>query len=294
MWELWHKELAERDLDPKTRDRYWQVAEAYRSWLNGRPPDVATAREYLSSLRERGYSQRSILLYYHALRLALAFWGQDLKLKLRKPRDLPRYCDAADVERLIAQAERGLPRHTLEVRQRNVAIIVTLAFASVRRQELLNLRLSDVDFERRTISVRGGKGEEPAEIGEEHCDAYAQADPEDHATWKLPQPCAKVSQDLAHELGVLAGLRVLLEDVEHVIGLIHIRDDVLCGIRQVGTVPRDASPEGLKLASGAAEEFPNRPILAANPERWGYGLLAAHRRSSPAPCDFRIYPTLSS
>ena len=43
-FERWHKELLESDRDPKTRDRYWQIACSYRVWLGDRPPDVPGRR----------------------------------------------------------------------------------------------------------------------------------------------------------------------------------------------------------------------------------------------------------
>ena len=158
-FERWHKELLESDRDPKTRDRYWQIACSYRAWLGDRSPDAPSAKEYIAHLRDRGYAQRSVLLYYHALRLFLEFLGQPLRLKMRKPKSLPPYYDQGDIEALIAQAERGLRAHTPEQRRRNTAIVVTLAFTGLRRGELLALRVADVDFERRVIRVREGKGQ---------------------------------------------------------------------------------------------------------------------------------------
>jgi len=154
----YHNDLFSRDLDPKTKLRYWQVIDSYRRWLGDRSPDIATAKEFLAWLSNRGYRPRSILLYYHALRLFFDFLGQPLKLKLRKPKELPPYYDRGDVERMIAQAERGLRGQKPWQKQRNKTLILTLAYTGLRRGELLNLTVSDVDFERRFILVRQGKG----------------------------------------------------------------------------------------------------------------------------------------
>ena len=95
------------DLDPKTQLRYWQIITSYQKWLSARLSGVSSAKEFLASPRTKGYRPRSILLYHHALRLFNGFLGQSLKLKIRKPRELPPYCDKGDIEALIAQAERG-------------------------------------------------------------------------------------------------------------------------------------------------------------------------------------------
>ena len=92
-FELYHTELAQSDRDPKTIERYWQIITSYRQWLGDRQPDIASAKEYIAYLRDQGYAQCSLLLYYHVLRLLFSFLGQSLKLKLQKPRILPTYHD---------------------------------------------------------------------------------------------------------------------------------------------------------------------------------------------------------
>ena len=151
--------LFSRDLDPKTKVRYWQILTRYYQWLGSRSPDAVTAGEFLSWLRNNAYRPRSILLYYHAIRMFLAFLGQEFKIKLRKPKELPLYYGRGDIERLIAQAECGLRGQTPWQKQRNTALILTLAFTGLRRGELLNLTVGDVDFQRRLILVRQGKGD---------------------------------------------------------------------------------------------------------------------------------------
>jgi integrase/recombinase XerD len=158
VFSAYRDDLFGRDLDPKTQVRYWQVVTNYQRWLGGRPPDVASAKQFLAYLRSRGYRPRSILLYYHALRLFFDFIGQPLRLKLRKPRELPAYHDRGDIEALIAQARSGLRGQKEWQKRRNEALLLTFAYTGMRRGELLNLRVADVDFERLLILVRQGKG----------------------------------------------------------------------------------------------------------------------------------------
>lgn len=155
IFEAYHRELTQSDRDPKTIVRYWQIISSYQRWLgDNRQPDTASAKEFLSHLRDKGYRPKSVLLYYSALKLFLEFIGQPLKLKLRKPRVLPPYYDRGDVEALIAYAGRARYRSGKQ-RQRNQAIILTLAYTGMRRGELLGLLIGDIDFNRRTILVRG-------------------------------------------------------------------------------------------------------------------------------------------
>lgn len=69
-----------------------------------------------------------------------------------------------DIEALIAQAKQGFRGHSEEKKQRNAALIETLAFIGMRRSELLGLGVTDVDFERLTITIRQGKGQKDGVI----------------------------------------------------------------------------------------------------------------------------------
>jgi integrase/recombinase XerD len=158
VFELYHIELTQSDRDPKTVERYWQVVTAYRRWLGDRQPDIASAKEYIAHLRDRGYAPKSLLLYYHALRLFFEFINMPLKMKLRKPEALPSYHDRGDFEALVRQAERGLYHQTGQQRRRNKNLILVLGYTGMRKSELLNLTVNDIDFNNRRILVRQGKG----------------------------------------------------------------------------------------------------------------------------------------
>jgi integrase len=157
-FEAFHHHLAKQDIAPCTKERYWQVVTSYRDWLSGKQPDVASAKDFLSFLREKGYLPRTTRLYYHILRIFFDFMGLALKDKLRVPRTLPPYYDIGDIEGLISQAEKGLRGHGEAKRKRNTAIIMLMAFAGLRRGEVASLRVSDLDFARQRILVRYGKG----------------------------------------------------------------------------------------------------------------------------------------
>jgi site-specific recombinase XerD len=154
-FEVYRLELQQSDRDTKTISRYWQIVDSYRRWLNGREPTIATAKEYLAYLRDKGYKPRSVILYYHALRLFFEFLGVALKVKLRKPKTLPGYHDKGDFEALVKQAEIGLRGQTYQQKQRNKALILFLGYTGARKNELLNLSVQDVDFNRRAILLQG-------------------------------------------------------------------------------------------------------------------------------------------
>ena len=150
-------ELNRRDIAPATRERYSQIIGLFRCWLdeNGRNLDHVSAADFLATLRNRNYAPRSVLLYYHALQVLFTFMGSPLKLKLRKPKTLPICPDKGDIEALIRQADVGLRSQSPEIKKRNAAMITFMAYTGARRSEVVGLRVSDVDFNRRLIFLHG-------------------------------------------------------------------------------------------------------------------------------------------
>ena len=154
------EELPRRDLAPRSVVRYTSVLKAYLAWLQSRRPTVELAREYLlAELRQhQGYRPKSVQLHYAVIRQLHSWQGERLELKLRRPRSLPPYWGAGDVEPMIAQARRGLPGQPPATRDRDYCMVLTLARSGMRRGELLGLRVRDLDFNTRVIQVRQAKG----------------------------------------------------------------------------------------------------------------------------------------
>ena len=75
----------------------------------------------------------------------------------RLEKKLPRKLTKQEALRLLEVAYNYPHRHAY-LRFRNHALLATFMFAGLRKQELINLKLSDVDLENRSIFVRQGKG----------------------------------------------------------------------------------------------------------------------------------------
>lgn len=111
--------------------------EAFLSWLsNERRVSVSTHRQALSAV---------LFLYQQVLGLRLP-WMDQIDRPQRKPR-LPTVLSVAEVGAVLAglQGEHGL-------------LARLLYGTGMRITEALQLRVKDVDFERRAIVVRAGKG----------------------------------------------------------------------------------------------------------------------------------------
>lgn len=111
--------------------------EAFLQWLaNQRGASVSTHRQALSAL---------VFLYKHVLDIELP-WLQEIG-RPRPPRRLPVVMSRTEVDRLL-QATTG-----------PMQLLFRLLYGTgMRKMEALRLRVKDVDFDRRLIVVREGKG----------------------------------------------------------------------------------------------------------------------------------------
>lgn len=142
------------------------VLERYQRWLyhyrnpeTGKPLSTRSQHVALSPLRGffRWLSKRSLILHNPAAELELP------KLDKRLPHAI---LTLSEVERVMNAPNT---KDLLGVRDR--AILETLYSTGVRRMELCNLVLHDLDFERGTVLVRRGKGRKDRliPIGERAC-----------------------------------------------------------------------------------------------------------------------------
>ena len=105
---------------------------------------LATERRVAASTQNQALAAL-LFLYKEVLRQPLG-WVEDI-VRARQPVRVPVVLTRAEVRRVLAALE-GTPR-----------VIVELLYGSgLRLMEACTLRVKDVDFERREVTVRGGKG----------------------------------------------------------------------------------------------------------------------------------------
>lgn len=119
-------------------------------WLyrkdDGKPLAVTTQRSHLGVVQ-------SFFAWLCRENLLPANPAADLELPRKQPRSLPRGLSLAEVEQILAVPDVSDP---LGVRDR--AILETLYGTGLRRLELVNLDVGDVDRARGVVLVRRGKG----------------------------------------------------------------------------------------------------------------------------------------
>ncbi len=115
---------------------------------------------------ERQWSTNTYLCFYKSL-LVFFRWCVNEKRLLHNPvegievprleKKLPPKLTKQDTLRLI-EIVNNYPYDYPFLRYRNHAIFSTFVFAGLRKQELLNLKLTDIDIENLSIFIRQGKG----------------------------------------------------------------------------------------------------------------------------------------
>lgn len=99
---------------------------------------VATLKGFFRFLLQRGYidSDPTIMIQ-----------------KIKKTKPLPKFLTETEIEKLFAAIDTSKPKGT-----RDYTMLYLMLMTGMRVSELLNLRISDVDFQNSYIIVRMGKG----------------------------------------------------------------------------------------------------------------------------------------
>lgn len=160
----------EKNYSPRTIQRYKQIIRFY-----SRLSEIKEIEDVsLDNVRDLFYYGRSSLnwksttyINYHKTLRVFFRWcisqgvmndNPTEKIELPKlEKNLPKGLSKQDAERIL-EVVRNYPYNNNFLRHRNYAIFATLIYTGIRKQELLNLKNSDIDLENLTLLVRQGKG----------------------------------------------------------------------------------------------------------------------------------------
>jgi len=156
------EELERRNYTQSTTRAYIHTIEDFARYFK-RPPDQlgpAQIREYIAYLfRERKLADNTVNQHVGALRFFFIKtlrkpWSVEETPYPKKRLHLPVILSQDEVGRLIESAL--IPFHR--------TILVTLYATGVRRAELANLKVTDIDSQRMVVHVRGGKGRKDRDV----------------------------------------------------------------------------------------------------------------------------------
>ena len=156
------EELERRNYTESTTRAYIRTIEDFARYFK-RPPDQLgpeQIREYIAYLfRERKLADNTVNQRVGALRFFFIKtlrkpWSVEETPYPKKRLHLPVILSQDEVGRLIESAL--IPFHR--------TILVTLYATGVRRAELANLKVSDIDSQRMVVHIRGGKGRKDRDV----------------------------------------------------------------------------------------------------------------------------------
>lgn len=155
---------------PTTIKRYRNVVGYYCRWAR-----IYTLRDvksenvralFVHGRTERGWSANTYINYHKTLTVFFRWCRSEGYMDIdpldgievpKLPKRLPKRLSQDDTFKLL-EVVQNYPYPHCFLRVRNHAIFQTFVFAGLRKSELLNLRLIDVDVDSLTIFVRQGKG----------------------------------------------------------------------------------------------------------------------------------------
>lgn len=155
-------ELERRNYSANTVRTYIRTVEDLARYFKRRPDRLGPEhiRQYQAHLfRDRKLAantvaQRVAALRFFYIRTLGQEWNLDRAPYPKRPRRLPNILSPQEVARLIDAARNPFYR----------VIVMTLYATGVRRSELTQLRIHDIDSERMVVHVRGGKGRKDRDV----------------------------------------------------------------------------------------------------------------------------------
>jgi len=155
-------ELERRNYSASTVRAYIRTVEDLARYFKRRPDQLEPEhiRQYQAHLfRDRKLAantvaQRVAALRFFYIRTLGQEWNLDRAPYPKRPRRPPNILSPQQVARLINAADSAFHR----------MIVMTLYATGVRRAELTQLRISDIDSERMVVHVRGGKGRKDRDV----------------------------------------------------------------------------------------------------------------------------------
>ncbi len=137
-----------------TLKEYLYVTKQFIAYLDGKPLSDITktdVMEFVVKLKEH-YKHNSMIPRCAGLRQLMRFLDKDIDVKI------PSSLETRTEENVLTQEEIQQLFQVTANSPRDNSIIKTLYYSGLRRSELVALNIEDIDFQRKQITVKNGKG----------------------------------------------------------------------------------------------------------------------------------------
>ncbi len=155
LFQLYEDQLILRHRSKEALEEAKRVLRHFREYLGEFPPSPEIAASFLAQFADR--KTTTLYRYHSIIKTFMEWYGEPLDSKIRLPQTLPDYVKSDDIEKL-KEAMKSKKTHK-KVIDRNLLIIELAIKTGLRRGEIHNLSVKDINLERSYIEVHGGKGE---------------------------------------------------------------------------------------------------------------------------------------
>jgi integrase len=155
LFQLYEAQLILRHRSKEALEEAKRVLSHFREYLGEFPSSSELAASFLVQFADR--KTTTLYRYHSIIKTFMAWYGEPLDSKIRLPQTIPDYVKSDDIEKL-KEAMKSKQTHK-KVIDRNLLIIELAIKTGLRRGEIHNLLVKDINLERGYIEVHGGKGE---------------------------------------------------------------------------------------------------------------------------------------
>ena len=155
LFSLYDAELVCRHRSEKGLGEARRFLSHFYDFLGQFPPSVELAKKFLSQFANR--RPKTFARYVSEVNGFLTWYGEKLDLKVKIARPLPQYVKDDDVD-ILKEAMKGKRTHKKSI-LRDVLLVDFAYKTGLRRTEISNLEIRDINLDGRFVTVRHGKGD---------------------------------------------------------------------------------------------------------------------------------------
>jgi integrase/recombinase XerD len=154
LFQLYDAQLILRHRSQEALEEARRVLNHFREFLGESPPSPENAASFLAQFAVR--KTTTLSRYHSIIKTFMEWYGEKIDTKIRIEQRLPDYIESGDIEK-VKDAIRNRKSHKKLI-ERNLLIIDVGNKTGLRREEMSNLTVGDINLERGYLEVREGKG----------------------------------------------------------------------------------------------------------------------------------------
>jgi site-specific recombinase XerD len=156
LFELYDGELVFHHRSARGLHEARRILKHFHSFLGEYPPSIDLGKAFLRQYIE--HKPTTLYRYAAILKAFFSWYGEKLDIQIKVPKQLPDYVEPDSIDRLIEAMRAENKQSHKHSAARDVLLVDVATHSGLRRFELANLKVKDIDTERQLLIVRSGKG----------------------------------------------------------------------------------------------------------------------------------------